>query len=193
MRAWHRADAAADKAERTQARREAEQYSALAQDVGTYREALTEITEARRRWHAATEVDRQRALMADGELRRRYPGVDLPPLHACEEAPVPEPDAEPIPAGPDTSEAEGDARSASDGPDTVRRDVTSALAAARRAKQILAVRSQTGLGSDDVVRQREAEALQEAAVRRSAVRQDPAPSRRTMSLELDEPELEAGQ
>jgi hypothetical protein len=42
------------------------------------------------------------------------------------------------------------------------------------------------------MRRRDAEAQQEAAARRSAVRQDPAPSRRSESLERDESELEAG-
>ena len=56
VRAWHRADAAADETERTQAQREAEEISALAQEVGGYREALAEIAEARRGWHAATEL-----------------------------------------------------------------------------------------------------------------------------------------
>jgi hypothetical protein len=42
------------------------------------------------------------------------------------------------------------------------------------------------------MRRRETEALEEAAARRAAVRQDPAPSRRGMSLERDELELEAG-
>jgi hypothetical protein len=50
--AWHRADAAPDEAERISALRDAEQYGALAQEVGAYREALTEVAEARRRWHA---------------------------------------------------------------------------------------------------------------------------------------------
>jgi conjugative relaxase-like TrwC/TraI family protein len=79
--AWHRADAAADEAERTAALREAGQYGALAQEVGAYREALTEVAEARRRWHAATEQDRQLALIADTELRRRHPKAEFPPLH----------------------------------------------------------------------------------------------------------------
>ena len=39
--AWHRADAAADETERTGALREAGEYSALAQEIGAYREALT--------------------------------------------------------------------------------------------------------------------------------------------------------
>ena len=86
MLAWHRADAAADEAERAGALREAGQYGALAQEVGAYREALTEVAEARRRWHAATELDRQRALIADTELRRRHPDAELPPLHPAEEA-----------------------------------------------------------------------------------------------------------
>ena len=77
---------AVDETERTRVQREAEQSSALAQEVGAYREALTEIAEARRRWHAATGLDRQRALMADTELRRRHPDVELPPLHPEAEA-----------------------------------------------------------------------------------------------------------
>ena len=78
--AWHRADAAADETERTGFLREAGEYGALAQEVGAYREALTQVAEARRRWHTATEQDRQRALAADTELRRRHPEAELPPL-----------------------------------------------------------------------------------------------------------------
>jgi hypothetical protein len=69
VRAWHRADAAAAKDDQARARQQAGGYSALAQEVGAYREALTEVAEARRRWHAATEPDRHQALMADAELR----------------------------------------------------------------------------------------------------------------------------
>src|SRR5207247_3208823 len=58
VRAWHRMDAAMDETERASAQQEAEQSSALAQEVGAYREALAEIVEARRRWHAATELSR---------------------------------------------------------------------------------------------------------------------------------------
>ena len=70
------------------------------------------------------------------------------------------------------------------------------MEAARRAQRILAERvrqaeHEAGLGSDDVMRRREAEAQREASARRSAVRQDPAPSLRNESLERDEPELEA--
>lgn len=81
--AWHRADAAPDEAGRAAALREAGQFGALAQDVGAYREALTEVSDARRRWHAATEMDRQRALIADAELRRRHPDAELPPLRTA--------------------------------------------------------------------------------------------------------------
>ena len=81
---------------------------------------------------------------------------------------------------------------------TGRRDMKAALAAARRAQQIIAERERqadrdTRLASDDVMRRREAEAQQEALARRNAVRQDPAPSRSAMSFDRDEPELEAGQ
>ena len=93
VRAWYRADAAANRAERARARQEAEGFSALAQEVGVRRQALTEIAEARRRWHAATELTRQRALAADAELRRRYPDAELPPLHSADEPGQPEPDA----------------------------------------------------------------------------------------------------
>ena len=81
VRAWYRADAATDKAERVRAQQEAEESSALAQEVGAHREALAEVAEARRGWHAATELDRQRALIADTELRRRHPDAELPQLH----------------------------------------------------------------------------------------------------------------
>jgi len=71
-------------------------------------------------------------------------------------------------------------------------DVEAALLAARRAEQILAKREhQTGRDADrnddDPMRRREAEAEKEAAARRNAVRQGPAPSR---SLERDDLELE---
>src|SRR6202044_1881817 len=71
VRAWYRADAAANKTDRAEARQEAEQYSALAQEVGAYREALTEVAEARQRWHEASEPARQRGRAADAELPRR--------------------------------------------------------------------------------------------------------------------------
>jgi len=183
VRAWHRADAAASKAERAAARREAEEYSALAQEVGAYREALTEVAGARRRWHAATELDRQRAFAADAEFRRRYPDADLPPLQPADESSALESAAGTGQAGPGTVP---DRRGAA-------LDVEAALAAARAAEKILAERGrQVELDGDDAMRRREAEALREASSRRSAVRQDPAPSRRAMSFELEEPELEAG-
>jgi hypothetical protein len=227
--AWHRADTAADQAERTHVLREAGEYGALAQEVGAYREALTEVADARRRWHTATERDRQRALIADTELRRRHPEAELPPLHPSEEpvanpaarggsgsvladtqvtpgaaaqetarAAAPgqgrEPDAEPVEAGP------GMGRNERNRPGRVggqRHDVRAALEAARMAEKILAIREQgadrdAGLGSDDVMRRREAAAQQDSLARASAVRQDPAPSRNARSLELHEPELEAG-
>jgi hypothetical protein len=40
------------------------------------------LDEARRLWHRATEVSRQRALVADTELRRRHPGMQFPPLRS---------------------------------------------------------------------------------------------------------------
>jgi hypothetical protein len=62
--AWHRADAAVVDADRIRAVEEAEECSALAQEVGAHREALTEVAEARRQWYVATELYRDRALMA---------------------------------------------------------------------------------------------------------------------------------
>jgi AAA domain len=198
VRAWHRADAAADEAERAQARQEAEQHSALAQEVGAHREALTEIAAARRAWHAATELDREKALMADTELRRRHPDAELPPLHPEKEPHYSELDAEPDRQEPSVDQAEADANSVAGRQGEARRDINAALAAARQAQRIIAEREQQAdredqLASDDVMRRREMEAQQEASARRSAVRQDPAPSRRALSLERDELELEAGQ
>jgi hypothetical protein len=77
-------------------------------------------------------------------------------------------------------------------------DLTAALAAARQAQRIIAKRERQAdrearLAGDDVARRREADAMQEASARCSAVRQEPMPSRHMVSLERDEPELEAGQ
>jgi conjugative relaxase-like TrwC/TraI family protein len=194
VRAWHRADAAIGDAERAQARQEAEEYGALAQDVGAHREALTQVAAARRRWHAATESSRQQAVAADGELRRRYPDMELPPLHPDEA----EPDAAQVSSHVDPSQTEVNHEVAANRPPdaAARLDVAVALAAARKAEKILAERErqadQDADLADDRMRRREAEAVEEASARRSAVRQDPAPSRRAMQLEREELELEAG-
>jgi hypothetical protein len=146
VRAWHRADAAADETERAEALREAEENNALGQEVGAYREALTEVAEARRRWHASTELNRQRALLADTELRRRYPDAELPPLHPVEEL-----DGTGVDAKPDRADLGADAAkekepSAPGRRDAHRLDITAALAAARRAERS----SPTGNGKPDV-------------------------------------------
>jgi hypothetical protein len=193
VRAWHRADATPNKDDQARARQEAEEYSALAREVGAYRESLTEVAEARRRWHGATEPDRQQALMADAELRRRYPDAELPPLHPGGEPERVEGEDARVRNESTANDAEPDPATAHDRPRAAV-DVTVALAAARKAEKILAERGQrAALDSDDVMRRREAEALREASARRSAVRQEPAPSRRAASLEREEPELEAGQ
>ena len=195
VRAWYRADAAASRAERAQARQEAEEYRALAQEVGAYREALAEVAEARRRWHAATELDRRRAVAADAELRRRQPDAELPPLHPDEGPSRPELDAESAAQAEAGSgnQAEADSGRGSGEPGLNRRDVRAALVAARWAERILAERGQQAeLESEDVTRRQEAEALREAEARRSAVRREPAPSRRMVSVEREAPELEAG-
>ncbi|MGI8449307.1 MAG: hypothetical protein ACR2MP_19440, partial [Streptosporangiaceae bacterium] len=196
VRAWYRADAAASRADRAQAREEAEEYSALAQEVGAHREAMTEIAEARQRWHQATELARQRALAADAELRRRYPDAELPPLHSDKEAHRTESSAEAAQGNPAPRQA-GHEPGADTERSSGRLDVHVALAAARKAEKILAEREQRAardddMASQDLVRRREAEAVEDAAARNAAVRRDPAPSRRAMSLERDELELEAG-
>ena len=149
VHAWYRADIAADKAAREKARQGAEQFSALAQEVGSYREKLTQITDARRAWNAATEASRQRALMADTELRRRHLHVELPPLHSPEEArgsgTVPEtvdPDVEVRQPEPSVAadraahvEAGPEPGFTADRTEAARLDIKMALEAARRARR----------------------------------------------------------
>ena len=103
-----------------------------------------------------------------------------------------DPDAQAAEAGEAAGPPE---RELADRPTPVRRDITAALKAARRAERIIAERElradrEAGLDSDDVMRRREADARHEAVARRSAVRQDPAPSRLAAQRELQEPELE---
>ena len=171
VHAWHRADAAADEAERVRAQSEAEQSGALAQEVGAYREALTEVDQARRRWHAATEPARQRALDADTELRRRHPDADVPPFHPDPEtttgdsaqpaseaavttaraAPAADPgtdsaapwrDAELMGTQPGVAPADPGARSLA-GLNAAGPDIEAALQTARRAEAILAARERS--------------------------------------------------
>jgi conjugative relaxase-like TrwC/TraI family protein len=211
IRAWYQADAARTRADDDAARQEAEQLTALAQDVGRYRQDLTEIADARRQWHAATEASRHDALMADAELRRRHPDAEIAPVHPPEEAAMKHSplqavstagtarQARPAPAQPGQASpnTRADPSQPARRPILARKDVRAALETARRARQILAARERhhashdAGPDSEDVMRRREAAARQEAAARRAAVRQDPAPSRHIMSLEHDEPELEA--
>lgn len=223
VHAWHRADAATDQDERAQARQEASQFGALAQDVSAYREQLTQVDEARRRWHAATELDRQRALSADNELRRRHPDADLPPLHPDPATPESTQQASGPAAATGHSSAnhtasQGVAQLANDagyastqpgaGPARSGRhqavdlqapglDIQATLQAARRADAIIAARERNTVRDadserDDLMRRRQAQAEQDATARRSAVRQDPAPSHHMQDLEREEPELEAG-
>jgi hypothetical protein len=155
------------------AQQEAEEYGALAQEVGSYREALTEVAQARRRWHAATERNRQKAIAADSELRRRYPDMELPPLHPAEETP-PEPDERQTPSQPDTRQTEVNHEMSTNPLGSAHLDAEAALAAARKAEKTLAEREhqadQDADLADDLNRRREAEAAQEASERRSAVR-----------------------
>ena len=195
VRAWYRADAAATKADRAQARQEARQYTALAQEFGAYRQGLTEVAEARRHWHAATELSRQQALAADAELRRRHPDTELTSLDSRQVA-RPEPGTATARSATASSPS-GDAPEASEKIRSGRLDVQAALAAARKAEKILAERDQQAVRDartvgDDLMRRREAAAAEEAAYRRAAVRQDPSPSRHMTPLNREELELEAG-
>jgi len=197
IRVWYQADAAAGPTEQAKARREAKEYSALAQEVGAYRQGLTDVADTRRRWHTATEMTRQRALVADAELRRRYPDADLPPLHRGPEAERPDPGADAQHSHPAEHQAER-APDPTERPHTTRVDLQAAMAAARKAEEILAERQhradrEAQAAGEDLVRRGEAEAVAEVAARHAAVRQDPAPSRHAWSLERDELELEAGQ
>ena len=144
--AWHRADAAADRGERARAVREAHEHSSLAQEVGAFREALTEIAEARRRWYTATEPDRQRAISADAELRRRYPEAAIAPLQLTENT---EASAMPAarPGGQGSAGLPVPGRSAATDQEPAtwtaasQRDIAAAVEAARRAEAILAARA----------------------------------------------------
>jgi hypothetical protein len=120
------------------------------------------LDEARRLWHRATEVSRQRALVADTELRRRHPGMQFPPLRSGDDLV--------------TEVSEHDV--ASDHPQQERGEVTLdvavALEIARQVRAIVAEREcQAGhdaeLDSDDVMQRRETEALTEVAARPSAL------------------------
>jgi hypothetical protein len=195
VRAWYRAGAAGNDAHQDRARLEAGQYSALAQEVGAYREALAEVAAARQRWHEATGPARQQALAADAELRRRHPDTELPPLHPADDHHQPGPTptgARHRAAGQDRPEGTAAMKTG-----TSQVDITAALAAARNAGKILAQRERqaardSALAEVDLMRRREAEAEAAAAARHVAVRQEPAPSRHLASLERHELELEAG-
>ena len=119
-----------------------------------YREQLTQIADARRAWNAATEASRQRALMADTELRCRHPDVELPPLHPPEEArgsgTAPEtmdPDveaqqSEPSEPGHRVADVEAGPEPGSKvcRTEAARLDIKAALEAAHRAQDIIAER-----------------------------------------------------
>jgi hypothetical protein len=144
---------------------------------------------------------------ADAELRRRYPDTEIPLLQADGEL-----------GGAGTSDA-GELRHEQEAAESAvadagpaapaavadrpagaaelsGRDISAALEAARRAREVLAEREQQAdavFDSGDVMRRRDAAARREAAARRAAVRQDAAPSRHADLPELEEHGLEAGQ
>jgi len=159
-------------------------------------------------------VARQNARIQAGKPGRRLANRDVLRIEGWDEVgearvalvrrmagrdPVTGEDPGPEQAEPDPERhPETEAEPAADQPTRTRADLSAALAAAREARQIIAERDRQAnheaqLAGDDVMRRREAEAMQEASARRTAVRQDPAPSRHMMQLERDEPELEAGQ
>jgi len=188
--AWQQADAPRDWAERSLARQQALALSSRAQQAGARRQALEQIAEARVAWHEVTEPTRQRALAADAELRRRHPGIDLPPLHPQEQH------AAAIAAQAGWPER-GDAEPSASRHTEVRPDIEVALQAAIRARRIIAERQRqahedANLESDDLMRRRQAEALREADARRNAVRQEPLASRRARRQAQPDLEPEAG-
>src|SRR6185437_7085894 len=82
---WHQAETAQGWAQRSLARQQALELTSRAQQAGARRQAFEQRTEARTAWHHATEPIWQRAQAADTELRRRHPGIDLPPLRPEQE------------------------------------------------------------------------------------------------------------
>ena len=164
---------------RSLAWQQAQEVSALAEQVRSRRRALEEVAEARQAWHDATDQARQEARAADTELRRRHPGIYLPPMQPQHEQEAATSSPAAWPELDDTAA------------------LAAALKAAGQAKQILAERGrQTREGdfeNDDLMGRCEAEAMREAEARRSAVRQQPAPSRRAhWQAELTDLEPEAG-
>ena len=189
-------DAANSRAERAQARQQAENHRRSRKRSAPAGRPLAEVADARRRWHAATELSRQEARAAGAELRRRYLDMQLSPLHRTNDV---------APAGhlgggvqePDVGQAGVDAEVDWARRGGARLDVEAGLAVAREAQKILTERERQAerdaeQAGDERMHRREAEAVEDALARRSAIRQDPVPSRRTMSLERDELELEAG-
>jgi conjugative relaxase-like TrwC/TraI family protein len=189
--AWQRAAAARGWAARSAGWQQAQELTALAGQASAHRAALEQVAEGRRAWHEATDDTRQRALAADTELRRRHPGIDLLPLHPKREH---EADIGAQAARPEASDGEAPAGR----PEQARLDIDAARDVARRARQIVIERQRQAReyadrGSDSLVRRREAEALWQATARRSAVRQEPLPSRRAgRHAQLPDLELEAG-
>jgi conjugative relaxase-like TrwC/TraI family protein len=187
--ARHRAEAAQGWARRSLARQQALELSALGRRARTRRQSLEHVAEARHAWHEATAEARRHALAADNELRRRHPGIDLALLRQVDQH-----------SGSIAAHAaHGPAGAAPAGrPGDVRLDIETALAAARHARQIIAEHRRQAckgpdLESDDLIRQRETQAVIEAEPRRGAVRQQPRVSRRAeRSAQMPDMELEAG-
>jgi hypothetical protein len=140
-------------------------------------------------WDAATRRQRHLAVAADTELRRRHPGIDLPPLQLDEEqAPgIAARAAWPVDdAGPFTSRR-----------DQARLDIEAATSAARYAGHIIAARQgqgrrNVGKETDDLMRAREAEALREARARRTAAPQERLGGRHAARQARPDLEPEAG-
>jgi len=92
-----RASAEADTARRHGQHETASQQQALAASYQAMHDAYTKrevvfaaVMADRQQWEEATRQQRQLALAADGELRRRHPGQQFPPLRSAEPEPATE-------------------------------------------------------------------------------------------------------
>jgi conjugative relaxase-like TrwC/TraI family protein len=91
LRAAAEADAARRRGEHEEVRRHeslAASYHAMHQTYRTRETALAQAMEDRADWERATRWQRQLAVAADAELRRRHPGQPWPPLRSAEPEPL---------------------------------------------------------------------------------------------------------
>ena len=88
VRADHEARAATDERAAARHRRLAQVWRALEVKAGREAAMFAGVQDTRRQWEALTETTRRLAVAADLELRRRHPGMVIPPLrpHPAETA-----------------------------------------------------------------------------------------------------------